>query len=609
MQKNWIGRSEGVEIEFKIEGQDKSVSVYTTRPDTIYGVTYMVIAPEHSIVKELIKDMPQEKDCQDFIKKTQSMNEITRTSTETEKEGVFTGRYVINPLNDEKVPLYLANYVLAEYGTGIVMAVPAHDQRDFEFSKKYNLPIKVVIQPEGVSLNSEEMTEAFEDIGYLVNSDMFDNMRSDKAISEINKHIEKMGYGECKVNFKLRDWLISRQRYWGAPIPIIYCEDCGTVPIPEEELPVLLPIDVEFKVTGKSPLENNNDFIKAKCPKCGKEGRREIDTMDTFVCSSWYFLRFCDPKNDKLPFDKKKVNYWMPVDQYIGGVEHAILHLLYARFFMKALFDMGYVDYDEPFSNLLTQGMVLKDGAKMSKSLGNVVSPEDIIEKFGADTARLFILFASPPERDLEWSDQAVEGCYRFIKRVIRIVTDYNEFISNNSGKNTDSLTDQDKELNFMINNTIKRVSDDISERFNFNTAISAVMELVNALYNYKEKVEDKGKNIGLLKKAIETVVILLAPFIPHASEELWALMGKKESIHDMSWPGYNKDALVKDEVEIVIQINGRIKDKILIPTGSCKDDIEKEALSNEKILQFIEGKQIIKVIVVPERLVNIVVK
>ena len=609
MQKNWIGRSEGVEIEFKIEGQDKSVSVYTTRPDTIYGVTYMVIAPEHNIVKELIKDMPQEKECLDFIKKTQSMNEITRTSTETEKEGVFTGRYVINPLNDEKVPLYLANYVLAEYGTGIVMAVPAHDQRDFEFSKKYNLPIKVVIQPEGVSLNSEEMTEAFEDIGYLVNSDMFDNMRSDKAISEINKHIEKMGYGECKVNFKLRDWLISRQRYWGAPIPIIYCEDCGTVPIPEEELPVLLPIDVEFKVTGKSPLENNNDFIKAKCPKCGKEGRREIDTMDTFVCSSWYFLRFCDPKNDKTPFDKKKVNYWMPVDQYIGGVEHAILHLLYARFFMKALFDMGYVDYDEPFSNLLTQGMVLKDGAKMSKSLGNVVSPEDIVEKFGADTARLFILFASPPERDLEWSDQAVEGCYRFIKRVIRIVTDYNELINYNSGKNSDGLNAEDKELNFMINNTIKRVSDDIAERFNFNTAISAVMELVNALYNYKEKVEDKDKNIGLLKKAIETVVILLAPFIPHASEELWALMGKKESVHDMPWPGYNKEALVKDEVEIVIQINGKIKDKILISTGLSKEDVEKEALNNERIMQFIEGKQIIKVIVVPERLVNIVVR
>ena len=541
MQQNWIGRSEGVEVDFKVDGLDKTVRIYTTRPDTIFGVTYMVMAPEHPLAKEIIEGTEQEKACTEFIEKMKFLSELDRTATDVEKEGVFTGRYVVNPLNGDKVPLYLGNYVLADYGTGVVMAVPAHDQRDFEFSKKYNLPVKVVIQPEGEELNAESMTEAYEDVGYLVNSGQFDGIKSDEAIDRIIDYIEEKSFGERKVNFKLRDWLISRQRYWGAPIPVVYCDDCGIVPVPEEDLPVVLPVDVKFKGAGESPLATNEEFLKAKCPKCGKEGRREIDTMDTFVCSSWYFLRYCDPCNDKLPFEKESVDYWMPVDQYIGGVEHAILHLLYSRFFMKALYDMGYVSYDEPFKNLLTQGMVLKDGAKMSKSLGNVVSPEEIVEKYGADTARLFILFASPPEKDLEWSDQGVEGCYKFINRVWRIINHFIDIVKGDYEVNPAGFTKEDKDLWFVINNSVKRVTDDIEKRFNFNTAISAIMELVNAFYNYSDKVPDEKKNKGIIKSGIEKMILMLAPFIPHAAEELWCSIGKEGSVHDEKWQGMTK--------------------------------------------------------------------
>jgi leucyl-tRNA synthetase len=609
MQQNWIGRSEGVEVDFKVDGFDKSVRIYTTRPDTIFGVTYMVIAPEHSLVKELIKGTEQEKVCTEFIEKMQFLNEIDRTSTDVEKEGVFTGRYVINPLNGDKVPLYLANYVLADYGTGVVMAVPAHDQRDFEFSKKYNLPIKVVIQPEGEELNAQEMTQAYEDVGYLVNSGQFDGVKSDEAIDKIIDYIEEKSFGERKINFKLRDWLISRQRFWGAPIPIIYCDDCGIVPVPDEDLPVILPVDVKFTGVGESPLSSNEEFLKAKCPKCGKEGRREVDTMDTFVCSSWYFLRYCDPCNDKLPFDKESVDYWMPVDQYIGGVEHAILHLLYSRFFMKALYDMGYVTCDEPFKNLLTQGMVLKDGAKMSKSLGNVVSPEEIVEKFGADTARLFILFASPPEKDLEWSDQGVEGCYKFINRVWRIVNHFINVVKGDYKVNPAEFTKEDKDLWFVINNSVKRVTGDVGNRFNFNTAISAIMELVNAFYNYSDKVSDEKKNNGIIKAGIEKMILMLAPFIPHAAEELWHSIGKEGSVHEEKWPEYDESALVKDEIEIVVQINGKVRDKIVIPAGIDKKEMEEKALESEKVKAALEGKNVIKVISVPKKLVNIVAK
>jgi len=609
MQQNWIGRSEGVEVNFKVDGMDKSVTVYTTRPDTIYGVTYVVIAPEHPIVKELIAGTQQKEECEKFIEKMSYLNEITRTSNETEKEGVFTGRYVINPLNGDKVPLYLANYVLAEYGTGVVMAVPAHDQRDFDFSKKYNLPIKVVIEPKDQKLDPAVMTHAFEEVGYLVNSDKFDGTRSDEAISKIIDYIEEKGYGKRKVNFRLRDWLISRQRYWGAPIPIIYCDDCGPVPVPEEDLPVILPTDVKFTGVGESPLTTSKTFAAAKCPKCGKMGRREVDTMDTFVCSSWYYLRYCDPCNSQMPFSKEKTDYWMPVDQYIGGVEHAILHLLYSRFLMKALYDMGYVSYDEPFKNLLTQGMVLKDGAKMSKSLGNVVSPEEIINKYGADTARLFILFASPPEKDLEWSDQGVEGCYRFINRVWRIVDEFTNAVKENLQLDTSALSKEDKELRYAVHSTIKKATEDISERFNFNTAISSIMELVNALYNYKDKVSDDKKNKAVIKEAVESLVLLLAPFIPHAAEELWQAMGKESSVHGEKWPVYDPDALVKDEIEIVIQINGKLRDKMMIAAGLGKDEMINEALKSERVKEMLEGKTVLKVVGVPGKLVNIVVK
>jgi len=609
MQINWIGRSEGAEIEFKVDGTDRTLTVYTTRPDTIFGVSYMVIAPEHPLVRELIKGMPQEQQCLDFIHKMQFLNEIDRTSTETEKEGVFTGRYVINPLNGEKIPLYLANYVLLDYGTGVVMGVPAHDQRDFEFARKYNLPVRVVIQPEGQELNGDTMTEAFPAEGIMVNSGKFNGLTNKEALQKIIEEVEEKKIGKRQVNFRLRDWLISRQRYWGAPIPIIYCEDCGIVPVPEEQLPVVLPTDVKFTGVGESPLAGSKDFVNAPCPRCGKTGKRETDTMDTFVCSSWYFLRYCDPCNDKEPFSKEAVDYWMAVDQYIGGVEHAILHLLYARFFTKVLHDLGYVSVEEPFENLLTQGMVLKDGAKMSKSLGNVVSPEEIINKYGADTARLFILFAAPPEKDLEWSDQAVEGAYRFLNRVWRSVEEFADVIKNAAPIEKSSLSSQDKDLRFVLHNTIKRVSEDVGERFNFNTAISAIMELVNALYQYKEKAEEENYNAGVLKECIINLLLLLAPFVPHITEELWARIGQEGSVHKQSWPKYDPEALIRSSIEIVVQLNGKVKDKIQIPADLDKEQTEKAAMESDRIKQLLEGKQVVKVIVVPKKLVNIVVR
>ncbi|MBO5008059.1 MAG: leucine--tRNA ligase [Clostridia bacterium] len=603
MQANWIGKSRGAQVTFKVDGMDENLAVYTTRPDTIYGVTYMVIAPEHPIVAKLIEGTENQAACEEFIHKMQFLNEIERTSSDIEKEGVFTGRYVINPITGDKVPLYLANYVLTDYGTGIVMAVPAHDQRDFDFAKKYNLPIKVVITPDGSDIDGNTMDASFEAEGIMVNSGEFNGMNNRDALAKIIDYMDSNGIGESKVNFRLRDWLISRQRYWGAPIPVIYCEDCGAVGVPESELPVMLPEDVEFTGQGKSPLTTSKSFVNAPCPKCGKMGTRETDTMDTFVCSSWYFLRYCDPKNESEPFSFDALKYWMGVDQYIGGVEHAILHLLYARFFTKALHKMGLVPVDEPFDNLLTQGMVLKDGTKMSKSLGNVVSPEEIISKYGADTARLFILFAAPPERDLEWSDTAVEGSYRFINRVFRFITDNLDKIDINSSYDAASLTSEDKELRYVLNYTKKKGTDDISVRFNFNTAISGIMELVNAMYAYK------GTNNALLSEAVKDTVIMLAPFIPHVTEELWQILGGEGSVHEQSWVTYDEAALVKDEIELVVQVNGKIKGKIVVGASLTDDEIKEMAVSDEKVKAFTEGKEIVKVIVVKGRLVNIVVK
>ncbi len=607
MQTNWIGRSEGAEVDFQIEGSDEKLTVYTTRPDTIFGVSYMVIAPEHPLVEKLIAGKENEAECRAFIKKVQAQSEIVRSATDTEKEGVFSGTYLIHPFTGEKIPLYLANYVLLDYGTGIVMGVAAHDQRDFEFAKKYNLPIRIVIQPEGQNMKSEDMTEAFAAEGIMENSGEFDGMNNRDAIKAITRSLEKRGIGRKKVNFRLRDWLISRQRYWGAPIPIVYCDKCGEVLVPDEDLPVILPQNVKFTGKGQSPLGECGDFVHTTCPKCGGPARRETDTMDTFVCSSWYFLRYCDPHNTEMPFDKDKADYWMNVDQYIGGVEHAILHLLYARFFTKALCDFGYVSCDEPFENLLTQGMVLKDGTKMSKSLGNVVSPEEIIEKYGADTARLFILFAAPPERDLDWNDTAVEGAYRFLNRVWRLTESLKDCITEEK-PDPSALTEAERKLRLAVHGAIKKVTADC-DRFSFNTAISAIMEMVNAMYYYKEHTPKDRLNKPVVSEALTSLIVLLSPFVPHIAFEMWEMIGKTSDLALEKWPEYDESALAVDEIEIVLQINGKIRDKIMIDPDMSREEMTELAVNNEKIKELTKGKEIVKCIAVPKKLINIVVK
>ncbi|MDU2147146.1 MAG: leucine--tRNA ligase [Paeniclostridium sordellii] len=588
MQKNWIGKSTGAEITFDIDGTDKSVTVFTTRPDTVYGVSYMVLAPEHELVKELVAGTEYEEEVAKFIAKMHTMTEIERTSSDLEKEGMFIGKHVINPLNGEKVELWIANYVLVDYGTGAVMAVPAHDERDGEFASKYNLNAIEVINEDNIMINSGE----------------FDGMEASKAFDAIIAKLEEMKIGKKTVNYRLRDWLLSRQRYWGCPIPVVYCDECGLVPEKKENLPVLLPTDIEFTGKGESPLTTSKAFMNATCPCCGKPARREVDTMDTFVDSSWYFLRYIDAQNTKEPFAKDVVDKWMPVDQYIGGVEHAIMHLLYARFFVKAFNEMGMVDFKEPFKNLLTQGMVLKDGSKMSKSKGNVVSPLEIIDEYGADTARLFVLFAAPPERDLEWSDQGVEGCFRFLNRVYRLVDELADITK--SEATLGELTKEDKAMRFTINATLKKVTEDLNEKFGFNTAISALMELINEMYKYKEL---ENRNDAVIKEAIETIVTILAPFAPHIGEELWLMIGKDGSIFDISWPSYDESALVKDEVEVVVQVNGKVRGKLSVDSNISREEMQEAAMNDEKIKTLVEGKTIVKVIAVPKKLVNIVVK
>ncbi|MFQ9311306.1 MAG: leucine--tRNA ligase [Paraclostridium sordellii] len=588
MQKNWIGKSTGAEITFDIDGTDKNVTVFTTRPDTVYGVSYMVLAPEHELVKELVAGTEYEEEVAKFIAKMHTMTEIERTSSDLEKEGMFIGKHVINPLNGEKVELWIANYVLVDYGTGAVMAVPAHDERDGEFASKYNLNAIEVINEDNIMINSGE----------------FDGMEASKAFDAIIAKLEEMKIGKKTVNYRLRDWLLSRQRYWGCPIPVVYCDECGLVPEKKENLPVLLPTDIEFTGKGESPLTTSKAFMNATCPCCGKPARREVDTMDTFVDSSWYFLRYIDAQNTKEPFSKDVVDKWMPVDQYIGGVEHAIMHLLYARFFVKAFNEMGMVDFKEPFKNLLTQGMVLKDGSKMSKSKGNVVSPLEIIDEYGADTARLFVLFAAPPERDLEWSDQGVEGCFRFLNRVYRLVDELADITK--SEAILGELTKEDKAMRFTINATLKKVTEDLNEKFGFNTAISALMELINEMYKYKEL---ENRNDAVIKEAIETIVTILAPFAPHIGEELWTMIGKDGSIFDISWPSYDESALVKDEVEVVVQVNGKVRGKLSVASNISREEMQEAAMNDEKIKTLVEGKTIVKVIAVPKKLVNIVVK
>jgi len=609
MQEHWIGRSEGTEIDFKVVGHDEVITVFTTRPDTVFGVTYMVLAPEHPLVEKLVAGTDYEAEIKEFVRNVSNMSEIDRTSNEIEKIGLPTGAYCINPVNGEKVPVLIGNYVLLEYGTGCVMGVAAHDQRDFEFAKKYDFPIRVVIQPPGEDLDPAAMEGAYEEEGVLVNSEQFDGMPNTEAIKAITEYLERKGWGRFRVNFRLRDWLISRQRYWGAPIPIVYCERCGTVPVPESELPVLLPREVEFRPTGQSPLAECPEFVNTVCPACGGPAKRETDTMDTFMCSSWYYFRYTSPRETAGPWDKAKVDRWLPVDQYIGGVEHAILHLLYSRFFTKVLYDLKLVSMQEPFTNLLTQGMVLKDGTKMSKSKGNVISPEDIVARYGADTARLFILFAAPPERDLEWSDQGVEGCYRFLNRVWRLVAPLADQIKSAADDAPRAKqVGANREMLRVTHGTIKKVTDDIGARFNFNTAVSAIMELVNALYQYKE-LPETDRDQGVLREAIDALLLLLAPFAPHITEEIWEATGHTGSIHSQPWPVYDELAIKEEEITIVVQMNGKVRERLLVPAGLSADALREKVLGEPRVQQLIEGKKLVKVIPVPDKLVNIVIK
>lgn len=610
MQHNWIGRSEGLEFSFEIPALNDTVAVYTTRPDTAYGVTFMALAAEHPLIKKICENNPKADEINAFCERVRNQSEIERTSSESEKEGVFTGVYCINPFTGRKVEIWVTNYVLYDYGTGAVMGVPTGDQRDWMFADKYGIEKIVTICPVGKELKLEEMTCAYEEKeGMLVNSGEFTGMEMHKAMSAIMDKAEAEGFGKRRVNYRLRDWLISRQRYWGAPIPIIYCPHCGEVLVPEDQLPVRLPEDVSFTAGAKSPLATSEEFVHCKCPKCGADATRETDTMDTFLCSSWYYLRYTDAHNDKMPFDKELNNYWGPVDQYIGGIEHAILHLLYSRFFVKVLRDAGLVDYDEPFSNLLTQGMVIKDGAKMSKSLGNVVSPEEILSKYGADTARLFILFAAPPERELEWSDQGVEGSFRFLNRIWRIVQAFEAVLAQKVTEYDHSnLSEADKDLRRVLHGSIKKVTNDIETRFNFNTAISTMMELVNALYAYKEAV--KEPNAGLVYEAISDLIKMMSPFVPHITEELWrGAIDANSSVHEQSWPECDEEALKVDNVEIVLQVNGKVRGRLTVPAEATKEELEKIAMADANVQAHIGDATVRKVICVPGRLVNIVAK
>lgn len=610
MQHNWIGRSEGLEFSFEIPALNDTVAVYTTRPDTAYGVTFMALAAEHPLIKKICENNPKADEINAFCERVRNQSEIERTSSESEKEGVFTGVYCINPFTGRKVEIWVTNYVLYDYGTGAVMGVPTGDQRDWMFADKYGIEKIVTICPIGKELKLEEMTCAYEEKeGMLVNSGEFTGMEMHKAMSAIMDKAEAEGFGKRRVNYRLRDWLISRQRYWGAPIPIIYCPHCGEVLVPEDQLPVRLPEDVSFNAGAKSPLATSEEFVHCKCPKCGADATRETDTMDTFLCSSWYYLRYTDAHNDKMPFDKELNNYWGPVDQYIGGIEHAILHLLYSRFFVKVLRDAGLVDYDEPFSNLLTQGMVIKDGAKMSKSLGNVVSPEEILSKYGADTARLFILFAAPPERELEWSDQGAEGSFRFLNRIWRIVQAFEAVLAQKVTEYDHSnLSEADKDLRRVLHSSIKKVTNDIETRFNFNTAISTMMELVNALYAYKEAA--KEPNAGLVYEAISDLIKMMSPFVPHITEELWrGAIDANSSVHEQSWPECDEEALKVDNVEIVLQVNGKVRGRLTVPAEATKEELEKIAMADANVQAHIGDATVRKVICVPGRLVNIVAK
>ncbi len=642
MQKNWIGKSIGATIHFPLKGREGFISVFTTRQDTLFGATFMILAPEHPLTLELSRGTHQEKAVREFVERIRKQDRAKRTSEDYEKEGIFTGGFCLNPVTDQEMPIFAGNFVLMEYGTGAVMAVPTHDQRDFYFAKKFGLPMVVVIQPQGSPpLRADAMTEAYVEDGILVNSGPFNDLSSKEGREAITKHLEENHLGGAAVTYRLRDWGISRQRYWGAPIPILYCSRCGTVPVPEKDLPVLLPQDVRLTGLGASPLADVPEFLNAICPRCGGPAKRETDTMDTFVESSWYFERFCSPKEGNGMFNREQVQYWMPVDQYIGGIEHAILHLLYSRFFTRVLRDFGLVDFPEPFTNLLTQGMVVKEthhcarhgfllpeevgeGAvckkcgqpvevgrteKMSKSKKNVVEPDLLVEKYGADTVRLFCLFASPPEKDLEWSEQGVEGAFRFLNRVWRLVGNAAGISqrAERPGKNM-KLSEELRNVQRKTHATIKKVTEDIEQRFHFNTAISAVMELVNLLYQSEEKVRDGSPNsLAVLREALESVVILLAPMAPHICEELWETLGNDGSLTALSWPQYDPAIATEEEVLIVIQVNGKLRSRITVGFHASEEEVKQAVFSNPRIQELMKDQPIKKFVWVPRKLVNLV--
>lgn len=609
MQANWIGKSTGAILKFKVVDSDIEIPVYTTRPDTAFGITYLVVAPEYKDIEALTTPENKEK-VEAYRENARKMTEIERLSTERVKTGVPLGTRAINPFTGEIFPLWTADYALAEYGTGAVMAVPAHDERDFEFAKKYHMPIKIVIQEErGKREEGREFTCAYTESGIMVNSDEFNGKSNEEAKKLMTQKAVDGGFGEFKTQYRLRDWLISRQRYWGAPIPVVYCDKCGVQAEKEENLPVLLPEDVDFSVKGKSPILTSKTFIDTTCPCCGGAAKRETDTMDTFMCSSWYYLRYADPKNSEKCFDKKIVDSWLPVDQYVGGIEHAILHLLYSRFFTKALRDCGLLSFDEPFKNLLTQGMVLKDGSKMSKSKGNTVDPDEIFENYGADTARLFILSDSPPARDFDWSDAGVEGCYKFLNRVWRLVSGNQEKIIFDY-KLPNQLSKENDDLIRAVHMTVKGVTNDIQNEFQFNTVISKYRELTNSIYGWvgeNKAFSDEDKNV--FSFAILTLMKLMSPVAVHLTEEVWNSLGAKGSIHDEKWCEWDENLAKSSSITLVVQINGKVRDKIEVSESLSDEELKQIALSTEKAKEFVCGKEIVKVIVVPKKLVNIVVK
>jgi leucyl-tRNA synthetase len=638
MQRNWIGKSVGAEVDFPLVDGASPITIFTTRPDTLYGATFMVLAPEHPLAVQLGQ---RQSEVQAFVRRMRAADRVVRTAPETEKEGVFTGAYAINPLTEERVPIWIANFVLLEYGTGAIMAVPAHDQRDFEFAKKYGLPIRVVIQPVDQALAAKDLERAYEDEGVMVNSAPFSGLPSPQGREAVIRYLEERKIGNGAVNYRLRDWGVSRQRYWGTPIPIILCERCGPIPVPYADLPVVLPRDVEITMKGGSPLAKVESFVNVPCPTCQGPARRETDTMDTFVDSSWYFLRFCNPQARDQAVEKAKVAYWMPVNQYIGGIEHAVLHLLYARFFTKVIRDLGLISYDEPFENLLTQGMVCKETArcprhgfrfphevnadglciecgervevgrteKMSKSRRNVVDPDDLLSRYGADTARLFSLFAAPPEKDLEWSDRGVEGAFRFLNRIYRLVDGWAEELRHPASPIAFAALTAGRAVYQKAHVTIKKVTEDIDRDFHFNTAIAALMELVNMLGQFELHGDptEQAERRAVARFAIETLLVLLTPFAPHVAEELWQRLGHGRSIAEERWPAYGGDVVQKEELLVVVQVNGKLRSRISLPAHAGEEELRTAALQDSRVQTWLEGKQVKRVVVVPKKLVNIV--